>query len=157
MLFYVFECFSPKEIFLCRRGRTGFVHCCTKPVLLLFVEPRDEMFSLDRVGPRNPTSAADFHFVELELSAAGRLAGVAGVTTQDGFDLLHPSDQRFLLGMQKQQIGANGLRSELPVNLGEGGKAPFGSQERGEGIQVPRILFVLHVPSYSTNVKFVQE
>ncbi len=36
------------------------------------------MFSLDRVGPRYPTSAADFHFVELELSAAGRLAGVAG-------------------------------------------------------------------------------
>ncbi len=78
MLFYVFERFGSKEIFLRGHGRTGFVHRCLKPVILLFVEPRDEMFSLDRVGPRDPTSAADFHFVELELSAAGRLAGVAG-------------------------------------------------------------------------------
>ena len=77
MLFYIFERFSSKEIFLRGHGRTGFVHCCLKPVILLFVEPRDKVFSLDRIGPRYPASSADFHFVELELNAAERLAGAA--------------------------------------------------------------------------------
>ena len=77
MLFNVFERFSSKEIFLCGHGRTGFVHCCLKPVILLLSEPREEMFSLDAIGPTDPTSLADFHFVGFELNAAGQLAGVA--------------------------------------------------------------------------------
>ena len=77
MLFYIFERFSSKEIFLRGHGRTGFVHCCLKPVILLFVKPCDKVFSLDRIGPRYPASSADFHFVELELSVVGRLAEVA--------------------------------------------------------------------------------
>ena len=77
MLFYVFERFGSKEIFLRGHGRTGFVHRCLKPVILLFVEPRDELFSLHRVGPTDPTSSADFHFVGFELDAAGQLAGAA--------------------------------------------------------------------------------
>ena len=79
MLFYVFERFGSKEIFLRGHGRTGFVHCCLKPVILLFVEPRDKVFSLHRVGPTDPTSSADFHFVGSELDAVGQLAGAAGV------------------------------------------------------------------------------
>lgn len=78
MLFYVFERFSSKEIFLRRHGRTGFVHCCLKPVILLFVKPRDKVFGLDRIGPRYPTSSADFHFVGSELDAAGQLAEAVG-------------------------------------------------------------------------------
>lgn len=80
MLFYVFERFCPKKIFLCRYRRTSFVHCCLKPVILLFVEPCNKMFSFYCVSPRYPTSSADFHFVELVLSAVGRLVGVAGAT-----------------------------------------------------------------------------
>ena len=63
---------------MCRRGRTGFVHCCTKPVLLLFVEPREKLLSLYGVSPTNPTSRADWHFEGFELNAVERLAGVAG-------------------------------------------------------------------------------
>ena len=84
MLFYVFERFGSKEIFLRGHGRTGFVHRCLKPVILLFVEPRDKVFSLYRVGPRYPTSSADFHFAGFELDAAGQLAGVAGATVLRG-------------------------------------------------------------------------
>ena len=80
MLFNVFECFGPKEIFLRGKSATRFEHGTLKSPGLFFIEPSEEMYSFHAVGPTNPTSFAWFHFgaLGLALGAVEQPAEVAG-------------------------------------------------------------------------------